>query len=175
MIPRHHVTASNIHCIGLKRHTRTIWNLKIAFKSRHQTSMLSYLQSRLEDHLNSNHLNSGNVSAENANESSCPTFAPWAPISLAMGPLNHSTFMPIAAPKNPKQNAPIADQPKLNSAGSFHASKLYEDHRHFRKKMCSSATTTMWITVQYPMMLRKVWSELAKERDARDPTMMAMI
>lgn len=113
----------------------------------------------------------GKMMAENANVSSWPMFAPL-PISDAIGAEYHVTCIPRAAPMNPKQKAPTDAHPNGRAAGLFQASKSYADHRR-RKIKCSSITTVAWITVQYPMTLRKVCRASSKYLAAQQPTMTA--
>jgi hypothetical protein len=124
----------------------------------------------------SNHLKAGKVNAEKANVISWPILAPFFPISSAIGPANQAIFMPRAAPRNPKQNAPIAPQPNGSRSCLLQASRSYRLHLPPLKMTCSSATTTICMTVQYPIMLRNVWRVASgKNLAAQQPTMTAAI
>ena len=115
--------------------------------------------------------NTGKTIPENAKVSSWPMFAPF-PTREAIGPEYHATFIPRAAPRNPKTNAPMAAHPNGRLAGLFQASRSYDSHP-FRKIRCSSITTVIWMTVQHPMMLSSVCKVSSKYLAAQHPMTIA--
>lgn len=68
----------------------------------------------------SNHLNTGNDTPQNNAVNSWPMFPPFEPL---MGPVYQATFMPNAAPMNPKAKAAIAPHPDGSRSWPAHASQ----------------------------------------------------